>query len=114
MENLSQKKCVPCKVGSLPLSGDELKAFSDQLGSEWKLIDQHHLEKIFTFKNFKDGLTFVQDVGHLAEDESHHPELTLSWGRVNIKIYTHKVDGLTESDFILAAKCDAAHIGRFG
>ena len=73
------------------------------------MIDHHHLERSFTFPNFQTALDFVNRVGGLAEEQGHHPDLYLSWGRVGIKIWTHKIDGLTESDFILAAKIDRIH-----
>lgn len=114
MEKLSQKKCVPCVAGQPALRGDALKDLYGQLNDGWQLIDEHHLQKSYKFKNFKEALDFTNDVGHLAEEEGHHPEILLTWGKVEVKIWTHKIDGLSESDFILADKCDAAHIGRFG
>lgn len=68
----------------------------------------HHLTKTFTFKNFREALAFTNEVGRIAEQQKHHPDIYLSWGRVRLDIWTHKIDGLTESDFVLAAKCDAA------
>ena len=104
--NLSKKSCVPCKGGVPPLKGPALQALYDQLGNNWKVIDDHHLEKEYTFKNFREALAFTNKVGAIAEEQGHHPDIFLSCGKVKIQLWTHKIDGLTESDFILAAKCD--------
>jgi 4a-hydroxytetrahydrobiopterin dehydratase len=103
---LAIKECIPCKGGIPPLKGEALAALVEQLGGDWSLIDEHHLEKEFRFKNFREALSFTNRVGELAENQKHHPDICLGWGRVKIKIWTHKIDGLTESDFILAAKVD--------
>jgi len=104
--DLSKKKCIPCQGGVLPLKGDSLKKLQQQLGKDWKVIDEHHLEKGYSFKNFREALAFTNQVGILAEEEGHHPDIFLSYGKVKIELWTHKIDGLTESDFILAAKID--------
>ena len=106
MSDLADKKCVPCSVGTPPLKGDELKSFVEQISDEWELIDDHHLERKFTFKNFREALDFTNLVGELAEKEGHHPDLFLGWGKVEITLLTHKIDGLSESDFVFAAKVD--------
>lgn len=106
MAELSQKKCVPCRGGVPPLKGAELQAIDEKLGGGWKVVHEHHLEKEFTFKNFREALAFTNQVGALAESEGHHPDIYLAWGKVGVKTWTHKIDGLTESDFILAAKID--------
>jgi len=103
--SLADKKCIPCTGGVPPLKGDELRRFSAQL-SGWKVVEEHHLEKAFVFPDFRKALDFVNRVGGEAEEQGHHPDLTLSWGKVGVSIFTHKIDGLTESDFILAAKID--------
>jgi len=100
-----EKHCVPCKKGEPPLKGAALKALYEKLDG-WTLVNEHHLEKSYCFKNFKDALAFTNKVGELAEREGHHPDIHLSWGRVVLEIWTHKIDGLTENDFILAASCD--------
>ncbi|MBS0647983.1 MAG: 4a-hydroxytetrahydrobiopterin dehydratase [Verrucomicrobia bacterium] len=105
--DLSKQKCVPCSKGTPPLKGTPLKSFMSQLQPCWKIIDEHHLEKEYTFKDFKEALAFTNKVGALAEQEGHHPDIILSWGKVKIILWTHKIDGLSENDFILAAKCDA-------
>lgn len=104
MSDLANKSCVPCKGGVPPLSGPDLRKLLDQLEQGWKVVNDHHLEKEYTFKNFKEALAFTNQVGALAEKEGHHPDIYLAWGKVKITLWTHKIDGLTESDFILAAK----------
>jgi 4a-hydroxytetrahydrobiopterin dehydratase len=108
---LADKHCVPCRGGVPPLKGEELKKLSAQL-SDWKVVDEHHITKTFVFPDFQSALNFVNRAGAIAEEEGHHPDLSLSWGRVDVKTYTHKIDGLTESDFILAAKIDQAFFAR--
>jgi len=110
-EKLENKKCLPCTKGMPPLRGEELRKFLNELGSDWRAVDSHHLEKEFHFKDFKKALAFTNRVGLIAEGEGHHPDIHLSWGKVKILLWTHKIDGLSESDFILAAKCDRAYTG---
>jgi len=102
---LAEKTCVPCKGGTPPLKGAELQQFSHQLPN-WKVVDEHHITRAFTFPDFQKALEFVNRVGAIAEEQGHHPDILLTWGKVEITIWTHKVQGLTESDFILAAKID--------
>lgn len=102
---LIQKHCVPCKGDVPPLRGEALDRLSAQI-PDWKVIAEHHIAKTFVFPDFKTALAFVNRTGAVAEAEGHHPDLLLTWGRVEVKTYTHKIDGLTESDFILAAKID--------
>jgi 4a-hydroxytetrahydrobiopterin dehydratase len=109
-KNLAEKHCVPCRGGVPPLGGEELCAFSAQLPG-WTVAGEHHLEKRFSFPDFKTALDFVNRAGAVAEAEGHHPDLRLAWGRVDVEIWTHKIDGLTESDFILAAKIDREYTG---
>lgn len=104
--DLAKKPCVPCQGGVPPLKGKELDHLRKKLGNGWKIIHEHHLEKEYTFPDFRKALTFTNRVGELAEKEGHHPDIYLAWGKVRIELWTHKIDGLTESDFILAAKCD--------
>lgn len=106
MSNLTKKKCVPCEGGVVPLEGDALVQITNDLKGDWQVVNQHHLEKEFSFKDFKEALAFTNKVGELAEAEGHHPDIHLSWGKVRIVLWTHKINGLTESDFILAAKID--------
>ena len=107
MNALAEKECVPCKGGVPKLTGKELNDLASQLPSGWRVVNEHHLEKEFTFKNFRDALAFTNRVGELAEAQGHHPDFYLAWGKVKLTIWTHKIDGLTESDFIMAAKADA-------
>lgn len=106
-QSLAKKRCIPCTKGTPPLKGAELARLHQQLGGGWKVVDEHHLEKEYPFKDFKEALAFVNKVGELAEAEGHHPDVYLSWGKVKILLWTHKINGLSESDFILAAKCDS-------
>jgi 4a-hydroxytetrahydrobiopterin dehydratase len=105
---LAAKKCVPCRGGVPPLKGPEVESLLSRLGGGWRVVDEHHLEKEYRFKNFKEALDFANQVGRIAEEQGHHPDIYLAWGKVGLKIWTHKIDGLTESDFVLAAKADAA------
>ena len=102
---LADKTCVPCRGGVPPLKGDALKVFGTQV-PEWEVMNEHHLHRTFPFPNFQKALDFANRVGMIAEEQGHHPDILVSWGRAEVTIYTHKIDGLTESDFILAAKID--------
>ena len=102
---LAEKHCVPCRGGVPPLKGAELERMKAQV-TGWQVVDEHDLNKTYSFPDFLTALAFVNRVGAIAEEEGHHPDLYLSWGKVGVKIWTHKIDGLTESDFILAAKID--------
>lgn len=106
MPSLATRHCVPCKGGVPPLQGEEVKLLLKELGSDWQALDEHHLTKAYKFKDFRESQDFVMRVGEIAEQEGHHPDICFGWGWAEIKIYTHKIDGLTESDFILAAKID--------
>jgi 4a-hydroxytetrahydrobiopterin dehydratase len=105
MTELADKTCVPCKGGVPPLKGAELEALSRQV-PDWEVVEEHHLRREFRFKNFREALGFVNGVGELAEEQAHHPDIYFGWGRAAVTIFTHKIDGLTESDFILAAKVE--------
>lgn len=107
MNELAEKECVPCKGGVPPLKGEPLQKLLAQLGGGWQVVNEHHLEKEYTFENFRDALAFTNRVGELAEKQNHHPDIHLAWGKVKITIWTHKIDGLTESDFVMAAKIEA-------
>ncbi|MBK6846998.1 MAG: 4a-hydroxytetrahydrobiopterin dehydratase [Proteobacteria bacterium] len=106
MSDLCERSCAPCRGGLPALRGAELEALLGQLGGDWRLVAEHHLARDYTFADFRQALTFANAVGELAEQQGHHPELLVGWGKVGITIWTHKVDGLTESDFVLAAKID--------
>ena len=105
MTELAEKNCVPCRGGVPALKGEALEALARQL-PEWQVVDEHHLRRSFKFSDFRSALDFVNRVGELAEQQGHHPDLFLVWGRVDVTTWTHKINGLTESDFILAAKID--------
>lgn len=107
MNELAEKECVPCKGGTPPLKGAELEEFSRKLGGGWKVVDGHQLEKQYKFKDFREALEFTNKVGALAERIQHHPDIYLAWGEVKLTLWTHKINGLTESDFVFAAKVDA-------
>ncbi len=103
---LSQKNCIPCKGGTPPLQEEQISSLLKQLDPNWKVVDSHHLTRVYKFPDFKTALMFTNQVGDLAESQGHHPDIALSWGQVILTIFTHKIKGLTESDFILAAKID--------
>lgn len=103
---LADEKCVPCRGGVPALKGEELASLLRELGNGWRVVDEHHLEKEFPFPDFAQALAFTNRVGALAEEEGHHPDIYLAWGKVRITIWTHKAGGLTRSDFVLAAKID--------
>lgn len=106
MSSLAEKRCVPCKGGIPPLKRGELRELHEHLGGSWKIIAGHHLEKEFRFKNFREALEFTNKIGELAEQEGHHPDIYLAWGKAKVTLWTHKINGLHENDFILAAKID--------
>jgi 4a-hydroxytetrahydrobiopterin dehydratase len=106
MNELAEKECVPCKGGVPPLKGAELENLSRKLGGGWKAVNEHHLEKEYKFNDFCEALAFTNKVGELAERIQHHPDIFLAWGKVKLTLWTHKIDGLTESDFVFAAKLD--------
>jgi 4a-hydroxytetrahydrobiopterin dehydratase len=106
--SLAEKQCVPCRGGTPPLRGAELESLRSQV-TAWQVVNEHHLTKTFAFPDFQKALDFVNRVGAIAEREGHHPDLHLAWGKVGVEIWTHKIDGLTESDFVLAAKIDRAY-----
>ena len=103
---LAEFECVPCKGGVPPLDAVASTALLERLGGGWQVIDNHHLTKTYAFKDFAEALAFVNRAGALAEAQRHHPDMYLAWGKVRVDIWTHKIKGLTESDFVLAAKMD--------
>lgn len=106
-ESLASKHCVPCHGGVPRLKGEEIEPLLAQLEG-WRAVEEHHLSKEYKFTNFGDALDFVNGVGRVAEAEGHHPDIEFGWGYARLKIYTHAIDGLSESDFVLAARIDAA------
>ncbi len=106
VSELAQKACVPCRGGVPPLDAEQVEALLQEL-DDWTVEQEYHLTKTFKSRDFAEALAFVNRVGAIAEQENHHPDLHLAWGKVRVEIWTHKIKGLTESDFIFAAKCDA-------
>ena len=105
MSILAEKNCVPCRGDVPALKGAELHDLSHQLPN-WEVVNEHHIHRVFKFPDFVKALAFVNRVGAIAEEQGHHPDIQLTWGRAEITIWTHAVNGLTESDFILAAQID--------
>lgn len=105
--SLADKTCIPCKGDVPALKGAALEALKNELPG-WEVINEHHLRKLFPFPNFQKALDFVNRIGAIAEEQGHHPDILLSWGKAEVTTYTHKIDGLTEADFVLAAKFDRA------
>jgi 4a-hydroxytetrahydrobiopterin dehydratase len=106
MSDLASKNCVPCRGGVPPLEGEAIAKLLEEVGHDWQVVDAHHLTKSYSFANFEDALTYVNKVGEMAEEQGHHPDLYLAWGKVRVDVWTHKIDGLTESDFVFAAKAE--------
>jgi 4a-hydroxytetrahydrobiopterin dehydratase len=105
MTELASKTCTPCRGGVAPLAGQELEALAKQV-PQWKVVNGHHITRVFTFPDFQQALAFVNKAGAIAEEQGHHPDILLSWGKAEITTWTHSINGLSESDFILAAKID--------
>ena len=109
MSELAQQDCIPCKGGVPPLKGEALTRILEKLGNGWQVVEEHHLAKEYPFKNFREAMDFTNKVGDIAEAQSHHPDIYLAWGKVKLLVWTHKIDGLTESDFVYAAKADQCY-----
>lgn len=105
MTELANRNCVPCRGDTPPLKGEELGGLRRQV-PDWEVVEEHHLRRAFKFKNFREALGFVNRVGELAEEQGHHPDISFGWGYAEVTVFTHKIDGLTESDFVFAAKVD--------
>jgi 4a-hydroxytetrahydrobiopterin dehydratase len=112
--SLADRNCVPCKKGIPPLKGETLQQYQSQLAGDWKIVDEQRLEKTYKFQNFRQALDFTVQVGELAESANHHPDIFLAWGQVKLEIWTHAIGGLSEADFILAAKADRLYENREG
>lgn len=106
--SLADQKCIPCRGGVPPLSDERTQELLTELGDSWTLDSDGHLSREFEFGNFVEALEFANRVGEIAEAESHHPDLHVGWGKCRVEIWTHKIGGLTESDFFLAAKASRA------
>jgi 4a-hydroxytetrahydrobiopterin dehydratase len=105
MTELAERQCVPCRGGVPALTTAEIRPLAAQL-PDWRVVDDHHLQRTYEFADFRESLGFVNRIGELAEDQGHHPDICFGWGKADVTIWTHKIDGLTESDFVLAAKID--------
>ena len=111
---LAQKQCEPCRGGVPTLSQDRIEDLLQQVHEEWSVDRQGHLRRTLKFPDFASAMDYANEVGAIAENQGHHPDLHISWGQVTVEVWTHKIDGLTESDFIFAAKCDEAYHGMNG
>jgi 4a-hydroxytetrahydrobiopterin dehydratase len=109
---LAAKRCVPCRGGTPPLRGEALARLLAQLGGGWRAEREHHLEKEFRFRDFKGALDFANEIGRLADEQDHHPDLHVAWGRLGVTLWTHTIDGLAEGDFVFAAKVDRLFAAR--
>lgn len=105
MTDLARKKCIPCSGNTPPLKGEKIETLHAQV-PDWEVILGHHLRRVFKFEDFMAALRFVNRIAEVAETENHHPNISFTWGRVEVEVFTHKIDGLAEADFILAAKID--------
>jgi len=108
MSDFADKTCVPCRGGVPPLKGQQLEEMLKHIPN-WNAVNVHHITRTFTFPNFQKALDFVNRAGAIAEEQGHHPDILLSWGKAEVTLWTHKIDGLTESDFIMAAKIDQVY-----
>ena len=109
-ESLAEKRCIPCRGDVPPMDPAAAEGFLRQLSPEWKVVGNHHLERTLHFSDFAGALGFAGRIGEIAEREGHHPDLHISYGRLGVQVWTHKINGLTLSDFILAAKIDKAAV----
>ncbi|MEZ4846345.1 MAG: 4a-hydroxytetrahydrobiopterin dehydratase [Bdellovibrionota bacterium] len=104
--SLENKSCIPCSGGVPPLSKEEIQKYQKEV-TGWEVNSSGHLFKTITFKDFMGAMNLANKIAVVAEKEGHHPDITIAWGKCTVEIWTHKINGLTESDFILAAKIDA-------
>ncbi len=109
MPELASRQCTPCKSGVPPLDANKIAPLLSQLEDDWEVVNQHHLARTYKFKNFAQALEFVNRIGQMAEEQGHHPDLHLAWGKTRVEIWTHKINGLHEADFVFAAKCDTLY-----
>ena len=108
---LAKKQCVPCRGDVPPLAPTKVRALLSEL-EDWTIEQEYHLTRTFSFPDFAEALAFTNRVGAIAEEQGHHPDIHLAWGKVKVEVWTHKIKGLTESDFIFAAKVEEAAISR--
>lgn len=107
MNTLRQKRCRPCEGGVAPLDIDQIKTYMAELRTPWEIENEKKIRRVFSFKNFKEAMVFVNKVAKLAEAEVHHPDITIHYNKVTIELWTHAIRGLSENDFIVAAKIEA-------
>jgi len=105
--SLAEKQCIPCRGGVPPLSAERVEVFRRQVSPEWTVVNGHHLEREIRVKNFREAMALANRIGEIAESQGHHPDLLVQWGKVKVTLFTHKIDGLHENDFIMAARIDA-------
>lgn len=103
---LKQMKCVPCEGGVKPLKGQTITDYLNKLGPGWSVVGEKLIRKEFPFINFRHGMTFLNKIAAIAEQEGHHPDVCISYSKVQVELFTHAINGLSENDFILAAKID--------
>ncbi|NJM14085.1 MAG: 4a-hydroxytetrahydrobiopterin dehydratase [Bacteroidales bacterium] len=103
---LKEKQCVPCETGTMPFDSDQIIGFKKRLAPGWRVFEGKKLQKEFPFENFKRGMAFVQDIAAIAERENHHPDICIHYTKVEVELSTHNIGGLSENDFIMAAKID--------
>lgn len=108
-DDLAKNECIPCKGGVPPLDADAIAKLHAELGADWQVVDNHHLTRTYKFEGYQPAVDFTSAVAAVAESQNHHPDILLCWGKVVVTIWTHKIDGLTESDFYFAAKTEAAY-----
>jgi 4a-hydroxytetrahydrobiopterin dehydratase len=106
MNELAKMECVPCKGGIPPLKGDDLKAFHARLGAQWALVNDHHLEREYVFGSFKEAMAFTNRIAEMSDTQGHHSVMLVNFKKVKLTVWTHKIDGLTDSDFVYCAKAD--------
>ena len=115
MSGLAQRACIPCRGGVPPLGDEQIAPLLDQLSAGWQVVERADvkrsqvkiLTRTYRFEDFAQAMRAAQRIGEMAEEQQHHPDLHVSWGKLVVEVWTHKIGGLTESDFIFAAKCDA-------
>lgn len=110
--DLAERQCVPCKGGVPPLDAERIHVLLGELDGDWTVVAEHHLEKMYTFDSYAEATDFAVTVAGIAEEQNHHPDILLTYGKVKVTVWTHKVDGLTLSDFIFAAKVEKAFADR--
>ena len=108
--SLADQQCIPCRGGVPPMERHAAEALLRELGEEWQLNADGHPERTYKFKNFRQAMAFANKVADIAEAEGHHPDLYIAWGQCRVEVWTHKIQGLTESDFYFAAKADRAFV----